>query len=48
MLCCGIHSFNDMKLYIKNYLRMFDIHEDKSVMSEIENEWENISIPRGQ
>ena len=49
MFCCGMNSCNDIKLYIKNYLRMFDIQESKpSPKLEISNEWENIATPQGQ
>ena len=58
MLCCGIYSYKDLKQYIKNYLRIFDIPESKPLAKldtsnifnspDISNEWENISTPRGQ
>ena len=51
MLCCGINSFIDLKQYFKQYLRLFDEPEILSVtcrVPETDNEWENISTPRGQ
>ena len=45
MICCGVNNFNDLKSYITNYLRIFDKVSQNRLQ---DNEWENISTPRGQ
>ena len=53
MFCCGIYTYEDLKQYMNNYARVYDIHQSISPLAlkripEIDNEWENIPIPLNQ